>query len=191
MSSSRDEYESKLDAASSESRYDPLRDAAHEVVMAWEAEDNLEKNDLSERIWRAIGALASALVTVKRGEPNVPDVEVTYDEPQPTLAGSLMPVDALERHPAARRSGAKNISDRKYQDAFISEARSSMGQPTRGQAEALVGERVTLVFNVDWHDATGVLSDIKETAGATYLILDGYRERLYPLNSIQEIRRGG
>ena len=200
MSRSRDEYESKLDAASSESRYDPLRDAAHEVVMAWEAEDNLEKNDLSERIWRAIGALASALVTVKRGEPYVPEVEVTptqlrhaYEDAPgtATYTSSLIPVDATERHPAARRSGAKNISDRKYQDAFISEARASMGQPTRGQAEALVGERVTLVFNVDWHDATGVLSDIKDTAGATYLILDGYRERLYPLNSIQEIRRGG
>lgn len=68
MSRSADEYEAKLDAASSAHRIDPLRDAAHEVIMAWEAEDNLEKNDLSERMWAAIGRLGSVLVSVKRGD---------------------------------------------------------------------------------------------------------------------------
>jgi hypothetical protein len=180
-----DRYQEKLDAHSFTARVDPLRDAAHEVVMAWEAEDNQEKNDLSERIWRAIGTLAAVLVSQKRGEPldPVPEVEVTYDR-------SPVPVDALERHPAARRSGAKNVSAPEYQNAFISEARRSMGQPTKQDAEALLGERVTLVFNVDWRDATGVLTEVKETATTTYLYLDNYRERTYPLNSIQEIRRG-
>jgi hypothetical protein len=121
-------------------------------------------------------------VTQKRGEPDVPDVEVTYDR-------SRLPVLSPERPVAARRSGAKNVSDPKYQNAFISEARLHSGQPTRADCEALLGQEVTLVFNIDWHDATGVLTEIRETV-TTYLILDGYRERLYPLNAIQEIRRG-
>ena len=66
MARSADEYEAKLDAASSAHRHDPLRDAAQEVVLAWMAEDSQGKNDLSERIWDAIDALAGVLVGVKR-----------------------------------------------------------------------------------------------------------------------------
>jgi hypothetical protein len=178
---SQDRYEEKLDAASSAYRIDPLRDAAHEVVMAWEAEDEQEKNDLSERIWRAIGSLAAVLVSQKRGEP-VPQVEVTSSR-------SPVHVEIPGRPPAARRSGAKNVSDPMYQNAFIGAARAAMGQPSVQDAQALVGYTVTLSFNVDWHPATGVLTEVMDhpAAGAPYLILDNYRERIYPLNSIQEI----
>src|SRR5215831_17036882 len=48
---------------------------------------------------------------VKVEEEEVPKVEVTYDEPQPTLAGSLVHVEALESPLERRRSGAKNLSD--------------------------------------------------------------------------------
>jgi len=114
------------------------------------------------------------------------EVEVTYDR-------SLVHVEASERPPEARRSGAKNVSDPIYQNAFISEARAVMGQPGVEQAKALLGQEVTLVFNVDWHPATGILTEVVDhpaTGGAPYLLLDNYRERAYPLNSIQEIRRG-
>jgi hypothetical protein len=115
----------------------------------------------------------------------VPEVEVTYDR-------SLVHVEAPERPLEARRSGAKNLSDPLYQNAFISEARRSMGQPSVEDAQALLGETVTLIFNVDWRPATGKLTDVTThpAGGGPSLILDGYRERIYPLNAIQEIRRG-
>jgi|SRR5215469_438494 len=191
MSRSADEYESRLDAASSAHRHDPLRDAAHEVIMAWEAEDNLEKNDLSERMWAAVGKLASVLVSQKRGDiQDVPEVEVTYDEPQSTLAGSLLHVDPSERPPEGRRSGAKNVSEPRYQNAFISEARRSMGQPGVKDAEALLGRTVTLVFNYEHQDETGLLTRVlgHPAGGRDYVILDEDKGRQFALDTIQEIR---
>lgn len=179
MSSSRDEYESKLDAASSAHRLDPLRDAAHEVVMAWMAEDDLEKQDLSDRFFAAMSRLAGVLVSVKRGD--VPDVEVTYDR-------SPVPVEPNESRLERRRSAAKNLSDPIYQNAFIEGARAAMGQPDVEAAKEFLGRDVKLTFNVDWHPAMGKLTEVKDDSAATaYLILDNYRERLYPLNSIQSI----
>jgi len=186
LSRSRDEYESRLDAASYESRLDPLRDAAHEVVLAWQAEDNQEKNDLSERIWQAIANLASVLVSSKRGEP-VPTVEVTQ-----TM--SPVPVGSPERPLDRRRSAAKNISDPVYQSAFISEARASRREPDVETAREFLGRYVRLEFNVDWHPAKGVLTDVitDDLVGGNlkqpYLLLDNYRERIYPLNAVTSIQ---
>lgn len=110
-----------------------------------------------------------------------PEVEVTYDR-------SPLPVEVPETLLERRRSGAKNVSAPEYQNAFISEARASMGQPSRQDAEALLGYTVTLSFNVDWPPVTGVLTDVTgHPAGAPQLILDNYRERVYPLNAIQQI----
>jgi len=131
-----------------------------------------------ERTWRAY----------QNTVEEVPDVEVTYDEPQPTLAGSLVHVEAPERPLERRRSGAKNVSAPEYQNAFISEARASMGQPSRQDAEALIGHVVKLTFNVDWSPVEGVLTHVKDQhGGSPYLLLDDYRERAYPLNAIQRI----
>jgi hypothetical protein len=126
--------------------------------------------------------LPGKIVTVEPLD-EVPEVEVTYDR-------SPIHVVASERPPEARRSGAKNLSDPIYQNAFISEARASMGQPSIEDAKALLGQEVTLTFNVDWRPATGRLTDVVDhpaTGGAPYLILDDYRERAYPLNAIQNI----
>ena len=182
-------YHDKLRQHSYESRHDPLRDAVHHALALWDREDNLEKNDLSEEFWAAMGRLRSVYQSVRRGEPEeVPDVEVTYDEPQPTLAGSLVHVEAPERPLERRRSGAKNVSAPEYQNAFISEARASMGQPSRQDAEALIGHVVKLTFNVDWSPVTGVLTHVKDQhGGSPYLLLDDYRERAYPLNAIQRV----
>jgi len=137
---------------------------------------------------------------VQLEEPEeVPEVEVTYDEVQAEEAtllppkvfassSSLLHVEDPERPLEGRRSGAKNVSDRVYQNAFIDEARSVMGQPSREDAEALIGHVVKLTFNVDWSPATGVLTHVKDQhGGAPYLLLDDYRERAYPLNAIQRI----
>jgi hypothetical protein len=64
-----------------------------------------------------------------------------------------------------------------------------MGQPDVEQAKALVGKEVRLVFNVDWTPATGRLTEVvtHPSAANPHLILDDYRERIYPLNSIQSI----
>jgi len=97
-------YHDKLRQHSYESRHDPLRDAVHHALALWDREDNLEKNDLSEEFWAAMGRLRSVYQSVRRGEPEeVPDVEVTYDR-------SPVPVDVPERPLERRRSGAKNVS---------------------------------------------------------------------------------
>lgn len=62
-----------------------------------------------------------------------------------------------------------------------------MGQPSYEDALALLGQYVKLTFNVDWRPAKGVLTDVVENAGKTHLLLDNYRERVYPLNAIQSI----
>lgn len=111
---------------------------------------------------------------------NAPEVEVTH-------SGSSKRVEAQERPVPAHRSGAKNVAAPHLQNAFIGEARASMGQPTKAQAEDLVGQMVVLHFNVDWSPATGKLTEVIDAAGGPYLLLDDYRERAYPLNAIQSI----
>lgn len=43
-----------------------LLEAARAVLMAWEAEDDLEKQDLSEELWRAMRALRRAVERSQR-----------------------------------------------------------------------------------------------------------------------------
>lgn len=193
-----DAYQEKLDRHSHARRIDPLRDAAHRAVMAWMAEDSLEKNDLSEQFWDAMADLAAVLVERKRGEPYVPEVEVTESslrnaygdvgQPVPTSQGSSSLVAASENPLNRRRSPAKNRSEPRYQKAFIEEARANMGHPSREQVEALIGHYVKLTFNVDWQPAKGVLTHVKDQhGGSPYLLLDDYRERAYPLYTIERI----
>jgi hypothetical protein len=179
---SRDEYDEKLDRHSYASRIDPLRDAAHQAVMAWMAEDDLEKQDLSERFWDAMAELAAVLVERKRGEP-VPDVEVTTSQGS-SRSSSL--VAATVRPPEGRRGPAKNRSEPRYQKAFIEEARGHMGAPDVASAQRYLGKYVKLTFNVDWHPAKGVLTGISDD-DPPYLLLDDYHERRYPLYTIQSI----
>jgi hypothetical protein len=110
----------------------------------------------------------------------VPEVQVTY-------AGSSEHVVASERPLEGRRSGAKNVAAPEYQDAFISEARASMGQPSVEAAERLLGQRVTLVFNDDRTPVTGILTQVVNHLAA-YLVLDDNKGQTYPLNGVQEIR---
>jgi hypothetical protein len=144
------------------------RDYEHiDVMMACELLDHLKSEG-----WQL----------VEKGEPYVPEVEVTRTD----LA--LVP---QESPLVVRRSGAKNVSAPEYQTAFISEARHAMGQPTVEDVKALMGKEVVLTFNVDWRPAQGKLTDVvtHPSAGTVNLILDNYRERVYPLNAIQEIKR--
>ena len=196
MSKSRDEYESRLDAASSAHRLDPLRDAAHRAVTVWMAEDEMARVELSDDFWKAMGDLAAVLVSKKRGEPYVPEVEVTesalrnaYGDVGATSTMSPVHVDAPERPLERRRSGAKNVSAPEYQKAFIEESRAVMGQPSVEDAEALVGKYVKLTFNIDWHPVEGVLTQVnQQEPQPPYLLLDNYRERRYPLYTIQSIQ---
>lgn len=111
-----------------------------------------------------------------------PEVEVTSSRSSVHVAVPETPV-------AARRSGAKNVSDPHLQTAFISEARRSMGQPSLEDAWALVDKRVTLVFNVDKAPVTGVLTNVTQpSAGPGYVMLDNETNLMYPLNSIQQIK---
>lgn len=101
-----------------------------------------------------------------------PEVEVTQSELQ-------LP---------SRRSGARNVSAPHLQSAFIDEARGAMGAPTLTDVQAMVGQTVRLVFNVDWFPVTGTLTDVVTHPSALpNLILDNYRERTYPLGAIQSI----
>jgi len=68
MSQNQEEYNRRLDAASSEIRYDPLRDAVHHALIFWDQEDHQEKNDLSEEFWAAMGQLRSVFQAVQRGQ---------------------------------------------------------------------------------------------------------------------------
>jgi hypothetical protein len=201
-------YQEKLRRHSSESRVDPLRDAVRRAVALWHQEDELEKNDLSENFWRAMGELEATLKSAKRGgEEDVPEVEVTESAFRAAHedAGerSPLPVESPQTPVAARRSGAKNVSAPEYQNAFISEARHSMGQPDVQDAEALLGYVVVLIFNAETPrqgstgpltQARGVLTRVMDhpSGGPTnsvYLMLDDDKDAVYPLNSVQEIRR--
>jgi hypothetical protein len=178
----QESYQDKLRRHSSESRYDPLRDAVRQVLSAWDADDDQEKNDLSESLWQAMGQLEAVFRGTRRGgEEDVPEVEVTYDR-------SPLPVEVPETPPEGRRSGAKNLSAPEYQNAFISEARASMGMPSVQEAEALLGRSVTLVFNVDLPPVRGTLTTVTTSGNTAYLVLDDDQHLMYPLNSIQEIR---
>ena len=64
-----------------------------------------------------------------------------------------------------------------------------MGQPSVEDAEALVGKYVKLTFNIDWHPVEGVLTQVnQQEPQPPYLLLDNYRERRYPLYTIQSIQ---
>jgi hypothetical protein len=189
-------YQEKLRRHSYESRVDPLRDAVRHALAVWDREDDQEKNDLSDDFWRAMGQLDSVFRSVKRGgEEDVPEVEVTSSQFRAAHedAGERSPVhvEAAEMPVAARRSGAKNVSAPEYQTAFISEARASMGQPSVQDAEALLGYVVTLTFNVDKAPVHGMLTSIIQhpASAPAYLVLDDNTALMYPLNSVQEIRR--
>ena len=142
----------------------------------------VEVTDLKdlETILKALPVGVADRMTIEPVQ-EVDEVEVTYDT-------SMVHVASPESPLGARRSGAKNLSDPIYQNAFISEARASMGQPGIEDARALLGKYVKLTFNVDWQPAKGVLTDVvvKDSA-PPYLLLDNYRERAYPLNAIQAI----
>lgn len=46
-----------------------LLEAAEAVLAAWEADDEYEKNDLSEALWKAVGDLHRAVEDVKANKP--------------------------------------------------------------------------------------------------------------------------
>lgn len=196
----QESYTDRLRRHSSESRVDPLRDAVRRAVALWHQEDELEKNDLSENFWRAMGELEATLESVKRGgEEEVPEVEVTESAFRAAHedAGerSPLPVEAPEAPLAARRSAAKNVSAPEYQNAFISEARHSMGQPTREDAEALLGRYVVLTFNAEMRGGitqarghlTSVIDHPASGGYSPYLILDDDKKLTYPLIAVQSI----
>jgi hypothetical protein len=145
------------------------------------------KLDTDAEFWRqthtnpylqaAVTALGHVLI-----REEVPDVEVTS-------RGSSELVSALESPVERRRSGAKNVSSQHLQNAFIDEARHSMGQPSLEMAQALIGQRVTLTFNVDREPITGYLTNVTQPShGPAYVMLDNDTKLMYPLNSIQEIK---
>lgn len=149
----------------------------------WQALVAAQQLDMlpKEALIASVRSLAGRLLEVTQEE--APEVEVTYDR-------SPVHVVAQQTPSEGRRSGAKNVSAPEYQNAFISEARASMGMPTVRDAQALLGKEVRLVFNVDWAPATGRLTEVvtHPAAGSgPHLLLDNYRERIYPLNSIQRI----
>lgn len=130
--------------------------------------------------------LQAAVTALGQTLERIPEVEVTAS------ARSLMHVEAAERHPAARRSAAKNVSAPHLQNAFIDEARHSMGQPTLDDAQALIGRKVKLVFNAErpsgMTGATGMLTDVVQPAvGPAYVMLDNDTNLMFPLNSLQSI----
>jgi hypothetical protein len=115
------------------------------------------------------------------------------DAPEVEVSGPLVPTDDM-MVPASqimRRSGAKNVvTEPTLQSAFIDEARASMGQPNLEMAQALVGQKVTLIFNVDRPPVTGYLTQVigHPSAAPSYIILDDSDHVRYPLNSIQQIK---
>jgi hypothetical protein len=137
------------------------------------------------QFWQEVATntyLHAAVTALGQHLERVPDVEVTSTR-------SPVHVETTERPPQARRSGAKNLSDPIYQNAFISEARSSLGQPSAADAHNLIGARVTLVF-IAKPPVTGILTRVVNhpTSAPTYLVLDDREEIRYSLNSIQEIK---
>jgi uncharacterized protein (DUF1778 family) len=128
--------------------------------------------------------LQAAVTALGQVLERAPEVEVTS-----THVTHADVMEALGKPLERRRSGAKNVSDPHLQNAFISEARHSMGQPSLEIASALVGQEVTLTFNVDWEPVTGILSTVMQPShGPAYVMLDNDTKPMYPLNSIQEIK---
>ena len=144
----------------------------------WEALANADTLQMlpKEALVASIKLLAERLLQVTDGE--VPEVEVTSNLPVPTNVAPLQ-----------RRSGAKNVSSAHLQNAFISEARTAMGQPDEEEAVRAVGRVVKITFNVDKPPVSGKLTRVinHPSSAPTYVILDDDDNVLYPLNSIQSI----
>jgi hypothetical protein len=66
VTTEHEEYLRKLDEHSFTSRYDPLRDAVKGFLYAWDHEDNMEKNDLSEEIFERVHILRNVLEARER-----------------------------------------------------------------------------------------------------------------------------
>ena len=66
MTQEHEDYLKNLDKHSFAHRYDPLRDAVRHALAMWDQEDNLEKNDLSEDFWAAMGGLRRVLEATQR-----------------------------------------------------------------------------------------------------------------------------
>jgi len=65
---SHEDYLKKLDEHSFVARVDPLRDAVRGFLYAWDHEDHLEKQDLSEELFERVYILRNVLESVKRGD---------------------------------------------------------------------------------------------------------------------------
>jgi hypothetical protein len=68
-----------------------------------------------------------------------------------------------------------------------------MGQPTLEECHALIGQKVTLVFNAErpsgMTGVTGYLTNVMQPShGPAYVMLDNDTKMMYPLNSLQEIK---
>jgi hypothetical protein len=61
-------YADRLRRSSSESRYDPLRDAVRRVLVAWYALSERERKHLTISMNESMGNLEAMLISVQRGE---------------------------------------------------------------------------------------------------------------------------
>jgi hypothetical protein len=143
--------------------------------------------DNDPQFWQEVNTspyLQAAVTALGQHLERVPEVEVTAD------VRSLMHVEAAERPPAARRSAAKNVSSPHLQNAFIDEARHSMGQPSLEDCHRLLDAFVEIDFNDDKPSVRGVVTLVTQpSVGPAYVMLDNDTKLMYPLNSIQAIRR--
>lgn len=158
-----------------------LEQAARAVLSAWDTEPSDDKGCMSEEMWVCMRELRQVLMAV---ESEVPEVEVTSN--LPTISATQA-IEGLTRMP--RRSAAKNVSSAHLQNAFISEARSAMGQPGEEEAVSVLGRVVKITFNVDKPPVSGKLTRVinHPSSAPTYVILDDDDNVPYPLASIQNI----
>lgn len=163
-----------------------LQVAVRNFLRVWDKEIGgrlrLEHDVASHDLRSSVDWIRAALVSETAVQDAEVEVDYADDFEDPFYAG----VEVFNK--ARRRSGAKNISEPKYQQAFANEARAAMGQPNKERAESLLGRRVRLLFNVDWPAVEGELTDVNDegSSSSIYLILD--RKRNFPLNAVQDIQ---